>query len=277
MPSVLAVCSTLESIAAIEKLAADLSFRLRTVSTLAAAKEWIPIQQFDAVLIEDGFDQRESIKLFEAVWKQHRLTEAVLFKLDGEFENPWEAVLIGVVACSGRLALTELKQLLASLYTPVPADALEKLSVLVVDDLDAPRDILCAYIQALGYPRANGTGSVEAALEELNKHGHDYFAVLSDIAMPEKSGINLLHEIRAIKGLKRLPVIICTAYPTSDNLARCMTEGATGFLIKPPKKALLLAELDKARRIFRAGKDPRLCRPDQAGLFGDALRLRGFI
>ncbi len=277
MSSILAVCKGPDSIDLAERTAAECGYRIRTVSTIAAGREWITMQPFDVAMLEEGFDPQETIKFFEAVWKTNSLSEGVLFNFRGQLENPWEAILIGAQAFSGSDGLADFKELLGRLKHTVPPDDLDRLGVLIVDDLDAPRDILCAYIQMLGFPLAKGVPSVEQALGELKENGQKYFCVLSDISMPEKSGINLLREIRSIDGLKLLPVIICTAYPTAEHLVKCIVEGATGFMVKPPKKPLLLTELDKAKRFFRTAKDPRLCPAHLAGKFEEAMRRRGLI
>jgi CheY-like chemotaxis protein len=275
--SILAVCINPDSIDLAEKIAAECGYRIRTVSTVAAGREWIALETFEVAMIEEGFDPQETIKFFEAVWKAGKLCEGVLFNFNAPLENPWEAILIGAQAFSGADGLADFKDLLAHLKHTVPSSDLDRLGVLIVDDLDAPRDILCAYIQKLGFPLAKGVSSVEQALGELKANGGRYFCVLSDISMPEKSGINLLNEIRGIDGLKLLPVIICTAYPTAEHLVRCIVEGATGFMVKPPKKPLLLSELDKAKRFYRTGKDPRLCPAHLAGKFEEAMQRRGLI
>ena len=277
MTSLLAVCSKPETISELEKLASEAGYRLRTVSTLTAAEEWPALQQFEAVLVEDGFGEQETVQFFEAVWKSQRLTECILFNLADQVKNPWEAVLIGVEVFSGKRGFVALKHKLSVLQGLVSVETLDKLGVLVVDDLDAPRDILCAYVQALGFPNVTGVGSAEAALKALRDPANSFFTVLSDLAMPQRSGINLLHEIRSSSNLRRLPVIICTAYPTADNLVRSIVEGASGFMIKPPKRSLLLAELDKARRFFRTKRDPRLCPAQVAPQFEEAMRRRGLI
>ena len=277
MSSILSICADPDAAAAVEQAAAERGCRVRTVSTIAAGIEWIGLQQFELVLVHEGIKAEDSIRFLEAAWKANPLTEGAIFNFQQPLENPWEAILIGANVFSGPDGIEAFKDLLDGIPKSISAENLDQLGVLVVDDLDAPRDILCSYIQALGFQHTFGVGSVDEALAELRKNGKKYFCVLSDISMPLKSGINLLQEIRAIDGLGTIPVVVCTAHPTGENLVRSIVAGATGFIVKPPRKALLRSELDKAKRFFRLGKDPRLCPADLAPKFEDAMRRRGLI
>ena len=89
--------------------------------------------------------------------------------------------------------------------------------------------------------------------------------------MPEISGIELTKKIRRNGKLKHLPVVMLTAYSSPEHLVDCVKAGASGFLVKPPRKNLLQQELGKARRIYNSRQSPRLCDPSDAERLEDAL------
>ena len=69
----------------------------------------------------------------------------------------------------------------------------DKKSVLVVDDEEDLREILRFELEDQGYNVLEADG-VDEALSRLSKNHVD--VVVSDIRMPERSGIELLKEIR---------------------------------------------------------------------------------
>jgi len=64
--------------------------------------------------------------------------------------------------------------------------------LLVVDDDPAVRQALSVVLSSCGYI-CDQAGSADEALEQLKKHA--YTCVLTDLVMPEKSGIELLKDI----------------------------------------------------------------------------------
>jgi DNA-binding NtrC family response regulator len=83
--------------------------------------------------------------------------------------------------------------------------------------------------------------------------------VLTDMKMPIKDGISLLHDVRRIK--PNLPVILVTAYGSVESAVKAMREGAYDYIVKPLKmdeiemvieKALNHADLARENRYLRA-------------------------
>jgi two-component system response regulator AtoC len=57
--------------------------------------------------------------------------------------------------------------------------------------------------------------------------------LLTDMKMPEKDGLSLLHEVKRLR--PEIPVILITAYGTIESAVSAMKEGATDYLVKPIK------------------------------------------
>ena len=72
----------------------------------------------------------------------------------------------------------------------------EPAKILVVDDDRRICDLLVETLEAIGY-QASGAGSARAALSKIEVERFDL--VISDIVMPEMSGIELLTELQKKK------------------------------------------------------------------------------
>ena len=109
-------------------------------------------------------------------------------------------------------------------------------TILVVDDYDAHRELMRSALAAAGFPvltAANG----EQALERV-KAG-SIGLVLTDQQMPGMSGLDLLRTLRELR--PQLPVIMVTAYGTVESAVDAMRAGAADFIQKPfTPEALLL-------------------------------------
>jgi len=106
--------------------------------------------------------------------------------------------------------------------------------VLVVDD---ERSILMLLQEALtqwGY-QVTTASSVHEAIEALGTQVFD--AALTDVRMPDMSGLDLLKEIK--KRDESIEVVIMTGYPTIATAIEALKEGAYDYLSKP----LILDEL----------------------------------
>ena len=68
-------------------------------------------------------------------------------------------------------------------------------------------------------------------------------AVLLDLVMSEKSGRQVLRELR--ESFPDLPIIIVTAKEGADEAVGCMRDGATDYLVKPLNRSQLKKALER--------------------------------
>ena len=114
-------------------------------------------------------------------------------------------------------------------------------SVLIVDDEPAVRETLVLLLEQAGIG-ASGAASADEALTSSQER--DFDAVLSDIRMPDKDGVALLGELRATR--PETPVILMTAYGSSDSPVEAIRDGAFDYIKKPFERGTLLASLERA-------------------------------
>ena len=131
--------------------------------------------------------------------------------------------------------------------------------ILVIDD---EPDMRAAVSHALG---RNGF-SVKAvsngldALEIFRKE--DFGIVITDMRMPEMSGLQFLGEIKKIS--PQIPVIVMTAYGTVDNAVEAMKEGASDYIIKPFSAETLENTVKKAWALVKNREQVKSLRNDQS-------------
>jgi len=110
-------------------------------------------------------------------------------------------------------------------------------SVLVVDDGEENRNLLCAMLGELGFAcRAAGNGL--EALQKAQQSKPDL--ILMDLKMPGMDGYDVTRTLRLIEPLKQVPVIIVSANIAEDANAQSRAAGANAFVSKPIEQTELL-------------------------------------
>lgn len=271
MLSLLLLTPDLNAEAVVDRMAGREGLRVKSVTDCSTALEWLARQHFELLLVDTRIGVDGVLKVLEQGWAKNPLLIASVFDTEHATPQDWNAAVLGARVFYGDRALESFGRFLGEIVKVFPLDGELRSTVLLVEDLDSPRDILSAYIQALGFRKVVAVGSAPEALIRLRERPMDYFCVLTDINMPGSSGIDLIREIRADKQLKHLPTVVLTAHATPEHLVACLREGASGFLTKPPQKKSLKQELEKARRIVLFRQTPQLCSPEDSELVEDAI------
>jgi two-component system response regulator PilR (NtrC family) len=115
--------------------------------------------------------------------------------------------------------------------------------VLVVDDDAGQRAMLEALFAPGPYALTIAAGFREG-LERLRQAPEGFDVVVTDLVMPDGSGLELLREARAME----LPpeVLVMTAYSSVDGALEAMRAGAYDFLTKPVRTGELRALVERA-------------------------------
>lgn len=115
--------------------------------------------------------------------------------------------------------------------------------ILIVDDDAGQRAMLQALFASAAYEATVATGFREG-VERLRQHPEGFDVVLTDLMMPDGSGLQLLREARALPFAPE--VLVMTAYSSVDGALEAMRAGAYDFLTKPVRTAELRALVDRA-------------------------------
>jgi len=112
--------------------------------------------------------------------------------------------------------------------------------VLVVDDVEMNRDMLCALLEVDGHKAAVAENG-RVALEAIKKNSFDL--ILLDVMMPEMNGYQVLEQLKADPSLRDIPVIVLSALDEIGSVVRCIELGAEDYLPKPFDPVLLRARI----------------------------------
>jgi len=115
--------------------------------------------------------------------------------------------------------------------------------VLIVEDEPGLRQMLEILFRREGYAVVAAPG-YRAALEAIQQHPQPFPVVLSDLAMPDGSGLDVLTAAKARNAATE--VILITAHSTVENAIGAMRHGAYDFVAKPFEAAELAALVGKA-------------------------------
>ncbi|WP_116092411.1 PP2C family protein-serine/threonine phosphatase [Sphingomonas crusticola] len=130
-----------------------------------------------------------------------------------------------------------------------PAPLLQRARVLVVDDVEANRDLLVRRLARLGIANVIQAADGQAALDIIRRQPLDL--ILLDIMMPVVNGFEVLEAMKREGLIERLPVLVVSAMGETDAAIRAIELGAVDFLQKPFNPTLLrvrvLATLEKKR------------------------------
>ena len=112
--------------------------------------------------------------------------------------------------------------------------------LLIVDDDPAPRRALSRLLERLGYEVAVAEDG-RAALEIAERQRLDL--VLTDIAMPEVDGFELLRRLKSAERTRDIPVIMVSGVDDLQSVVRCIEQGAEDHITKPYEPVLLQARV----------------------------------
>ena len=108
-------------------------------------------------------------------------------------------------------------------------------NVLIVDDSSSMRAVIKKTIKVSGFNVGQFLTAADGrdALEVLKEEWVDL--VLTDINMPNMSGMELLEEMKEDEILKTIPVVMVTTEGSEKIMQKSMALGANGFIKKPFK------------------------------------------
>lgn len=125
--------------------------------------------------------------------------------------------------------------------------------ILVVDDEEPIREIVCSMLNSAGYACSQASSGLEALA--VLQSGEEFELVLSDLMMAELDGIGLLE--RTKEQFPDMPVIMVTAVHDISVALAAIRNGAYDYLLKPFEREQLLATARRALENRRLRKENR--------------------
>lgn len=135
--------------------------------------------------------------------------------------------------------------------------------ILLVEDKESLRKVLRLTLEAAGYS-VTEAADARIALNEISKAPHKL--VLTDLRMPNGSGLDVLRAARAADG--DVPVIVMTAFGSIDEAVQAMKDGAHDFLQKPVDSNHLLLLVKRSLEQSRLRTENILLREEWSTRYG---------
>jgi DNA-binding NtrC family response regulator len=117
-----------------------------------------------------------------------------------------------------------------------------QINVLIVEDDQAMAQMCAKLIRRRGHSAQIAESSQQALA--ILRGANDIDIVISDVQMPQMSGIQLLARLRALH--VTIPIILMTGYTQILNASQALDLGASDYIVKPFDAEALLGTLERA-------------------------------
>ncbi|HSR43079.1 MAG TPA: sigma-54 dependent transcriptional regulator, partial [Longimicrobiales bacterium] len=124
---------------------------------------------------------------------------------------------------------------------PAPDRSREDVEILVVDDEEAPRELLTRFLQGHGYG-ATAVADGESAERAMKDRAFDL--VFLDLELPDAHGLDVLR--RATGRHPSTQFLVVTGHGSVDSAVTAMRQGAFDYLTKPVRTEELLLTIRRA-------------------------------
>ncbi|MCQ6280493.1 response regulator [Bacillus sp. EB600] len=233
------------------ELIGDIDVIIKAVSSGAEALEELKVNKFDCMILDLGLTDTNRFDLLKKIKTNDDNQNIQVFIYTGrdltakeEMElNKYAHTIIIKDAHAPQRLKTELELYLQSngekqesnesaepsiSHTPT---GLEGKRILLVDDDVRNVYAIMSYLERYKMDITFAENGREC-LEVLRKR-HDFDIVLMDIMMPEMDGYEAIHRIRQNPALTGLPIIALTAKAMKEDRDKCISAGASDYIVKP--------------------------------------------
>lgn len=154
---------------------------------------------------------------------------------------------------------------------------MENPTILIVDDDDAHRSMLCSLLRSWGY-ETDEANDGDVAIHKVQERAYD--AILSDVKMARIDGLSALKEILSYN--PSIPVLIMTAWSSVETAVEALRLGAYDYLSKPLDFDVLRQTLFRTlehTRLAAENKELRHCLSTQShsGILGRSACMKDLI
>lgn len=110
-------------------------------------------------------------------------------------------------------------------------------TILVVDDMQAELQLISGYLSQGGYTVVTAMNGNEA-LTRVGEQAPD--AIVTDLVMPDMSGLELCRKLKKTPETANIPVIACTTKDRKVDQSWAKKQGVAVYLVKPCNQEQLL-------------------------------------
>ena len=127
------------------------------------------------------------------------------------------------------------------------------LKIVIIEDEPDTAEMYAEMMRISGYEVVKHFGGLSAVAQLVDQKPD---GVVLDLMMPDLSGMEVLHYIKAQPSLAELPVIIVSAKTMPDDVEAGLKAGATAYLTKPVSFSDLRFVIDEAVSQSEGDKGP---------------------
>jgi len=118
-------------------------------------------------------------------------------------------------------------------------------NILIVDDSASMRQMVSFTLKSAGHSVEDAADGNEG-LEKAKSQQFDL--VISDVNMPNRNGLELTSDLRALANYKFTPILLLTTESAGDKKIEGKSAGATGWIVKPFNPETLNSTVSKVLR-----------------------------
>lgn len=130
--------------------------------------------------------------------------------------------------------------------------------ILIVDDEKAILDVGKRMLSRMGYRVTCRSSGIEA-LELFRADPFRFEAVITDQTMPQMTGLSLAAELIRVR--PGVPIVLCTGFSEQVDEKKALSQGISGFLLKPVVYRELADALHRAMAEGKTGREGSPHRP----------------
>lgn len=120
--------------------------------------------------------------------------------------------------------------------------------ILVVDDAEVNRELLCGMLQADYIVELAEDG--EGAVQTLMKYQYEIAAILLDLQMPKMGGFAVIKEMERCGWLNKIPVLVISGEQAAEIENQCFEMGVSDFIHKPFEMSIVKNRVRNAVELF---------------------------
>lgn len=117
-----------------------------------------------------------------------------------------------------------------------------KLKALAVDDATTMRKMVSFTLRDAGFDVTEAVDGVDG-LQKLATARFDL--IITDLNMPRMDGIQFTRQVRAVLGVRSVPILILTTESEMSKKHQAREAGATGWIVKPFQQSQLISIVSK--------------------------------
>lgn len=118
---------------------------------------------------------------------------------------------------------------------------IEKMSLLVVDDMGSMRDLVCTIMKEIGFSKISTACNGREACQMIAQKKFDL--IVCDWNMPEITGLDVLCKVREKFSKSELPFVMVTAENDRSMVASAIEQGVSDFIVKPFTPDTVMAKI----------------------------------